>query len=264
MEPTITPIDTSDIIVYSAETLSCLSDIHLPQFSSLKLPEKKFADQVVENEKKRTQVLGLPSETWFLDKRYRPLIVVGPSGVGKSTLINALTEKYPGKFGFSVSHTTRDPRPGEEHGVNYFYTNKEDFETMIEKDDFVEWCKVHKNMYGTAKSQIMAIQAAEKIPLLDIDIQGTEKFVHAFPETNTLFIFPPSVDSLKERLEKRGTETPESLKTRVGNAAKEMTRGLQVDDPTRLIGYRMINDNLEESIPLFLRFFESLYAKELL
>ena len=157
MEPTITPIDTSDIIVYSAETLSCLSDIHLPVFSALKLSDDKFAAQVVENEKKRANGLGLPSDTWFLDKKFRPLIVCGPSGVGKSTLINALTEKYPGKFGFSVSHTTRAPRPGEEHGVNYFYTSQEDFQEMIDKDDFVEWCQVHSNRYGTSKSQIMSI-----------------------------------------------------------------------------------------------------------
>ena len=125
------------------------------------------------------------------------MIIVGPSGVGKSTLINQLTEKYPGKFGFSVSYTTRAMREGEKHGVNYFYVSQDEFRKMIDKDDFIEYKQVHKNMYGTAKSQIRSIQAAGKIPLLDIDIQGTEDFLRAFPETNTLFVFPPSVSTLQ-------------------------------------------------------------------
>lgn len=93
---------------------------------------------------------------------------------------------------------------------------------MIEKDDFIEYKQVHKNMYGTAKSQIRSIQAAGKIPLLDIDIQGTEDFLKAFPETNTLFIFPPSVSTLQQRLESRGTESADSLKTRLTDAIGEI------------------------------------------
>ncbi len=77
---------------------------------------------------------------------------MGPSGVGKSTLIKSLTDKYPDKFGFSVSYTTRAPREGEVHGKNYFFISKEEFENMIRNDDFIEWCQVHQNMYGTAKS----------------------------------------------------------------------------------------------------------------
>ena len=134
---------------------------------------------------------------------------------------------------------------------------------MIDKDDFIEWFQVHSNMYGTSKSQIAAIRDAGKIPLLDIDIQGTEKFVKAYPETNTLFVFPPSVDALKTRLEKRGTETAETLATRLGNATKEMQRGLMKEDPSLLIGYRMVNDDLAKSVPMFVRLFEALYGDEL-
>ena len=85
-------------------------------------------------------------------------------------MINALTEKYPDKFGFSVSYTTRAPRPGEVNGKSYFFVSKEEFQGMIDKDDFVEWFQVHQNMYGTAKSQINSIRDSKKIPLLDIDI----------------------------------------------------------------------------------------------
>ena len=84
----------------------------------------------------------------------RPIIVLGPSGVGKSTMINALTEKYPDKFGFSVSHTTRQPRAGEEHGVNYFFVTKDEFQAMTDANEFIEWFEVHGNMYGTSKAQI--------------------------------------------------------------------------------------------------------------
>ena len=83
---------------------------------------------------------------------YKPVIILGPSGVGKSTLIKQLLDKYPEAFGFSVSYTTRGPRPGENHGVNYFFVSKNDFEKLIDQDDFIEWCEVHGNMYGTAKS----------------------------------------------------------------------------------------------------------------
>ena len=102
---------------------------------------------------------------------YRPFVIVGPSGVGKGTIQNELHKKYgKDKFGFSVSYTTRKIRPGEEHGVHYFYIEKEEFEQMVADDAFVEWFQVHGNYYGTAKSQIQSIQAAGKIPLLDIDV----------------------------------------------------------------------------------------------
>jgi guanylate kinase len=85
---------------------------------------------------------------------YKPIIILGPSGVGKSTLIKELNSKYPDSFGFSISYTTRAPRKGEQHGINYFFVSKNDFEKLIDQDDFIEWCEVHGNYYGTAKSQI--------------------------------------------------------------------------------------------------------------
>ena len=114
---------------------------------------------------------------------------------------------------------------------------------------------------------------------MDIDIQGTEKFVNTFPETNAIFLLPPSVASLRDRLEKRGTETAETLKTRLGNCAKEMEKGLLVDDKkslqaqleedkkagkkTLVIGYRLVNDDLAKSTPAFIALLEGLYSQEL-
>ena len=138
---------------------------------------------------------------------FRPLVVVGPSGVGKGTLIAELNKKHPDRFGFSVSYATRKPREGEVHGQHYFFVSVDEFKTMIEQDDFIEYCEVHGNYYGTAKQVIKDIQDQEKIPLLDIDVQGGLKFNKVFPESNFMTILPPTINDLKERLENRGTET---------------------------------------------------------
>jgi guanylate kinase len=134
---------------------------------------------------------------------------------------------------------------------------------MIKKDEFVEWKNVHGNFYGTSKKQIRDTQASKKIPLLDIDIQGTETFLESFPESNTLFLFPPSTEILEQRLRSRGTDKEEDIQMRLSNARTEISRGLDQEDPKALIGYRLINGNLEESKPAFLRIIEGLYYQEL-
>lgn len=134
---------------------------------------------------------------------------------------------------------------------------------MIEKDDFIEWCNVHTNMYGTAKSQINSIREAKQIPLLDIDIQGTVKFLKAFPETNTLFVFPPSIKVLEQRLRSRGTDSEETIKTRIINSKSEIEQGFKAKDQSCLIGYKILNADLVKATEGFLRFFECLYESEL-
>lgn len=134
---------------------------------------------------------------------------------------------------------------------------------MADKDEFVEWCHVHGNMYGTSKKQIADMQAKKLIPILDIDIQGTEKFLKVYPNSNTLFLFPPTLAELQARLEKRGTETKESLETRMNNATREITQAIQKDDPKCLIGYRVINKDLQKSSRLFTQIIETLYKSEL-
>ena len=150
---------------------------------------------------------GITSEMKEAWAKYRPLVIVGPSGAGKGTLIAKLTQKYPEKFGFSVSYTTRAARVGEVDGVHYFFVNHEKFQEKIDNDDFIEYCKVHTNFYGTEKAQIRTFSDRQIIPILDIDIQGAKKVFAAFPETNFIFICPPSVAELKRRLEGRGTDS---------------------------------------------------------
>lgn len=124
-------------------------------------------------------------------------------------------------------------------------------EKKIEAQEFIEWFEVHGNLYGTQKSQIQDIIQQGFIPLLDIDIQGAEKFVEAFPTSNTFFLFPPSLDELRMRLVKRGTETEESLQVRLASAEKEIQRALVKNDPMNLIGYKLINDNAETCLEKF-------------
>merc|ERR1711939_1091164 len=123
----------------------------------------------------------------------RPIVFSGPSGTGKSTLIKRLFADHPDLFGFSVSHTTRKPRPGEEEGVHYHFVSKEDMEAKIARNEFVEYAHVHTNIYGTSKESVRNVQAKNKVCILDIDTQGA-KSVKADKDFEARFIFisPPS------------------------------------------------------------------------
>merc|ERR1712001_307420 len=155
----------------------------------------------------------------------RPLGLCGPSGVGKSTIVERLKKKIPNAFALSVSHTTRQPREGEKDGVNYFFTDRENMTKAIENGDFIETAEFSGNMYGTSKAAVETVSASGKICILDIDRQG----VIQIKETNLnplyVFIHPPSVEDLEKRLRGRGTETEESLQKRLSAAKVEMEYG---------------------------------------
>lgn len=156
--------------------------------------------------------------------RPAPIIICGPSGVGKSVLIKKLQEVFPDKFGFSVSHTTRDPRPGEQDGKDYHFTSYAEMEKAVADGKFVESAQVHGNMYGTSKEAVEAVREQGKICILDIDVQGAKSISEqqAWPGTRFIFIKPPSMEELERRLRGRGTETEEKVKKRLGNAAGEI------------------------------------------
>ncbi|KAK6624467.1 hypothetical protein RUM44_011326 [Polyplax serrata] len=153
------------------------------------------------------------------------LILCGPSGCGKSTLLKKLFNDYPEKFQFSVSHTTRSPRPGEVDGVHYYFTTKEEMEEAIKNGDFIENAVYSNNMYGTSKKTVEDCAKNGKLCVLDIDVQGVKQIKQT--DLNALYIFikPPSLDALADRLKKRGTETEETLARRLKAAQDEITYG---------------------------------------
>jgi guanylate kinase len=177
---------------------------------------KSTAAAIPEDPKKMSSTPALISKL--------PLVLCGPSGVGKSTLIKRLKEDFPGAFGFSVSHTTRSPRAGEVDGKDYnFVTDKAVMEADIAAGKFLESANVHGNFYGTSWAAIESVKAAGQICILDIDVQGVASCRKAgFPVGFYVFIAPPEMSVLEQRLRGRGTETEESIAKRVGGAQKEI------------------------------------------
>lgn len=155
----------------------------------------------------------------------RPLVFCGPSGSGKSTLLNKMMKEFPDSFGFSVSHTTRKPRPGEENGIHYHFTNVETMKADIENGKFIENAVFSGNMYGTSIAAVEAVQKEGKVCILDIDVQGVIQIKNTNLNPWLIFVKPPSLESLKQRLEDRKTETTESLALRLKVASSELKYG---------------------------------------
>ncbi len=167
----------------------------------------------------------------------------GPSGVGKSTLITRLREEFPNAFGFSVSHTTRGPRPGEENGVAYNFTTREEMQAGIDRGEFLEHADVHGNMYGTSFQAIRSVSEQGRVCILDIDVQGVRSCRKAgFPVGSYVFVAPPDMGLLEARLRGRGTETEETVQKRLAGAVGEM-------DAARFMWWDSwnVNDDLERS-----------------
>ncbi|XP_067001664.2 guanylate kinase isoform X2 [Anabrus simplex] len=173
----------------------------------------------------------------------RVIVVCGPSGSGKSSLLRRLFDEFPDKFGFSVSHTTRKPRPGEEDGKHYHFTTKEAMEEAIKKGEFLESAIFSDNIYGTSKAAVEAVRQSGKVCVLDIEVQGVEQVKKT--DLNPLYIFvkPPSLNALESRLRGRGTETEESLERRLNTAKEELEYGEKPGN----FDFILVNDNLEKS-----------------
>jgi len=156
--------------------------------------------------------------------QHKLIIITAPSGAGKTSITRHLMQEFP-QLAFSVSAATRQPRGIEKDGVDYHFMSTEDFQQKIQHNEFVEWEMVYEGKYyGTLKSELEKIWNQDKIPVLDIDVKGAIHVQQQFPQTSlTLFIEPPSVDELKNRLQSRGTETAESLAARVNKAAYELS-----------------------------------------
>ncbi|CAG37589.1 guanylate kinase [Desulfotalea psychrophila] len=170
-------------------------------------------------------------------------VISAPSGAGKTTILGRVMANV-GRLNFSISHTTRTARPGEQDGVDYHFVEQEDFIEMQEKGIFLESAYVHKNYYGTSREAVMA-QLSEGVDVvLDIDVQGATILMESasLPATY-IFIAPPDLSVLEERLRKRGSDSEETIKLRMGNAAGEMLSSRKYD-------YLIVNDDLAQASTL--------------
>lgn len=175
-----------------------------------------------------------------LKDKGRLIVISGPSGVGKSTVIEKILEDEP-NICFSISATTRDPRPGEQDGVNYFFVDREEFERMIREGELLEYAEYVGKYYGTPKKAIDDVLEDGRDVLLDIEVQGALQVMEKRPDALTIFIAPPSVDTLVERLHGRGTNDEETIKKRVERALEEL-------DKQHLYTHRVINDTVPETV----------------
>jgi guanylate kinase len=170
-------------------------------------------------------------------------IISAPSGAGKSTLINALLKQHA-DMQLSVSHTTRAPRPGESNGVQYHFTDVPSFKQLIEQDQFIEWAEVFGNYYGTSKSAL-ADKLAQGIDVfLDIDWQGARQIKQQLPFVTSIFILPPSVETLEQRLNQRGQDSAEVIAGRMAQARDEISHADEYD-------YWVVNDDLALAVQQF-------------
>lgn len=167
------------------------------------------------------------------------VIIAAPSGAGKTSIVRCLLERMPEQLAFSVSCTTRSPRPGETNGVEYYFTDVEEFERKIAAGELIEWEMVYfGKYYGTPVSELERIWNLGKTPLLDIDVKGGMNVRKQFPHSLSIFIDPPSLEELARRLHARGTETPESLDARINKATYEMSFKSDFD-------HVVLNENLD-------------------
>ncbi|MGC8737465.1 MAG: guanylate kinase [Candidatus Hydrogenedens sp.] len=167
------------------------------------------------------------------------IVVSAPSGVGKTTVIQNLM-KQRDNLALSVSATTRPPRHGEQHGIDYYFLSTEEFERKIKNNEFVEYARVYDDLYGTLYSEIQRHLNSEKDLILELDVQGMRSIKNKFPQVISVFMLPPSLKEMEYRLKNRGTESEEKIQKRLKRAFDEMKVRLEFD-------YTIVNYEVEQS-----------------
>ena len=188
--------------------------------------------------------MGCSSESPVAEGKNKVLVVVGPSGVGKDTVMQKVLEKYPDKFKKGVTHTSRKMRPGEKEGFNYYYVTEEEFLKLKDNDGLVEHNFYNGNYYGLSKKELEDGTKGDKILYVIIDINGAKRVHDLGIPANFVAILPPSEETLEKRLKGRGTESEEVIKGRLETAKKE-TREI---DSSSFFNCKVYNDNLDKAI----------------
>ncbi|UCE33597.1 MAG: guanylate kinase [Deltaproteobacteria bacterium] len=167
-------------------------------------------------------------------------VITGPSGSGKNTIIEMVRKDLKG-LGYSISHTTRAPRKDELDGVHYYFVGKKQFEKMIQAQEFAEWAVVYDQLYGTSISSVRSAQVSGKDVLLDLDLQGARQIKKRFPDSTSIFIAPPSLQILRERLEKRSSHDGTNIDLRMNEAVQEIRECRNFD-------FLIVNDDLRQAV----------------
>ncbi|KAJ2596040.1 guanylate kinase [Coemansia sp. IMI 203386] len=171
----------------------------------------------------------------------RPIVVFGPSGTGKSTLLKRLFAEYPTSFGFSVSNTTRNPRAGEVNGKDYHFLTREEFLSAVDRKEFIEHAEFSGNMYGTTVQSVKDVADAGKTCILDIDVQGVKSVKGSDLGARFVFVAPPSEEELEARLRGRGTDDEQSILKRLQTAKSELEYG----NSEGSCDIKIVNDNVD-------------------
>jgi guanylate kinase len=167
--------------------------------------------------------------------------ISAPSGAGKTSLVKALLAKKPTEFAVSVSHTTREIRPGEINAADYHFVSLNQFESMIQNNEFIEHARVFGNLYGTAQRSVEGILDSGKHVILEIDWQGARQVKQKMPDTVCIFILPPSREALEQRLVDRGTDDETTIKRRMKSADREMSRWNDAE-------YLVVNEDFNQAL----------------
>jgi guanylate kinase len=183
------------------------------------------------------QAQGAPQS---LTPRGRLVVLTGPSGVGKGTLVSHLRQRHPELY-LSVSVTTRPPRPGEQEGVNYYFRTREEFLRLVEAGELLEWAQYAGNFYGTPRQIVFEKLSQGQDVLLEIELAGARQVRKLCPEAIRIFLSPPSLEELERRIRQRGQDSEDSIERRLQQARKELEAKDEFD-------YVIVNDNLERAL----------------
>jgi guanylate kinase len=177
------------------------------------------------------------------------IVLTGPSGVGKGTLLRSLIKRHPDLY-LSISVTTRNPRPGEVNGKDYYFVTRSEFERMVTSGDLLEWAEFAGNYYGTPRIPVQEQILRGKWVILEIELQGARQIRQTFPEALRIFILPPSLPELEDRIRKRGKDSEEAIVRRLNRAREEIDAANEFD-------IQIINDNFDKALE---RIEETLFA----